>query len=115
MKKILIAILVVGTIGILSIDKSKYRRAFNSVEWINPKAGEEHWQTRWEMVGSLQWNHKLIGKSSSEIIKLLGEPTIKNVKTWNYDLGPSGNGINYGSLKIKFDENKVIGFDILEH
>ena len=115
MKEILIGILVILTIGIISIDKSKHKRSFNSEKWINPDTGEQNWQTRWEMIGSLKWHHKLKGKSSDEIIELLGEPTTKNAKSWSYDLGPSGNGINYGSLRIKFYENKVSEFNIIEH
>lgn len=115
MKKILIGILVISAIGIISIDTSKYKRSFTSEKWINPESGEQNWQTRWEMIGSLKWNRKLKRKSNDELIKLLGEPTTKNANTWSYDLGPSGNGINYGSLIINFYENKVSEFDIIKH
>ena len=115
MKKTLITILVLTLIGIVSVDSSKWRRTFNSEQWINPASGEENWQLRWEMIGSLKWNHRLKGMSTTEITNLLGEPTSYDNSSWGYDLGPSGRGINYGTLELRFENDLCASYRVYQH
>jgi len=67
------------------------------------------------MTGSLTFKHKLKGMNKTEIKSLLGEPTIKNTNSWSYNLGPTGMGINYGSLSVEFRETVVAQYNVIEH
>ena len=57
------------------------------------------------MVGTLTLLEKIKGKPKEQLIDLLGEPTYKETNEWYYNLGPTGTGINYGGLLIRFENN----------
>ena len=53
--------------------------------------------------------------SKNEIRILLGEPTRENNDIWNYDLGPTGRGINYGSLEFNYEDEICQSIKIYQH
>lgn len=74
---------------------------------------EANWSLRWDMMNSLRNNHQLIGKSKNEILELLGKPESKTNLEYRYYLGYSKNGINTGSLIIKFSsEGRVVDYKV---
>ncbi|MBA4319381.1 MAG: hypothetical protein C0412_13345 [Flavobacterium sp.] len=77
---------------------------FNSELWKAAIVSDENNSTlRWDMMNSLRENHILIEKSKTEIINLLGKPSVITNNVFDYYLGYSGTGINTGSLRISFD------------
>ena len=82
---------------------------FVSVKWKNADQNlEKNWGIRWNMMNSLRNENELIGKSYTEIIKLLGNPDSENQNELNFSLGYSGNGINTGNITLFIDENRNI-------
>lgn len=69
---------------------------------------ENNMSLRWDMMNSLRGNHNLIGKSKTEIINLLGQPSDVTNNVYYYYLGYSGTGINAGSLRISFDSKRKV-------
>ena len=115
MKKVIIAILTIIVLGFVSMNHSKYKKSFDSNKWKEWVESEEDFNLRWQMTGSLTFKYKLKGMNKEEIKTLLGEPTTESFDHWSYNLGPSGNGINYGSFKIEFKENEVTKYKVIEH
>ena len=92
------------------------RQSFDSVKWKEWKETESTMFMRRDMVSDLTKQHNLVGKKRAEIIDLLGKPTSENKVSMSYDLGPTGHGINYGSLALSIDENDdVEKYKITEH
>jgi hypothetical protein len=82
---------------------------FNSEKWKNWTETEQKMSMRWDMMNSLRNNHKLKGKTKSEIINLLGEPSEgKSNISFRYYLGMAKHGIDTGSLVITFGENDLV-------
>lgn len=69
---------------------------------------ENNMSLRWDMMKSLRDNHNLIGKSKTEIINLLGQPSDVTNNVYYCYLGYSGTGINVGSLRISFDSKRKV-------
>ncbi|MBQ0910044.1 hypothetical protein KBJ98_15130 [Flavobacterium sp. F-328] len=83
---------------------------FDSNKWKTTKLDNEHdMSLRWDMMNSLRNNHKLVGMSKNEIIKLLGKPdsSFSTPKTFRYFLGYAHFGIDTGSLIIEFENETV--------
>lgn len=86
---------------------------FDSERWKNWEETEAEWSLRWDMMNSLRNNHNLKGKTTEEIINLLGEPESKTDKEFSYYLGMAKRGIDIGTLTILFDETgKVTKFKV---
>ncbi|MFV0431706.1 MAG: hypothetical protein ACK5MD_09400 [Flavobacteriales bacterium] len=81
---------------------------FDSDKWKNWTESESELSLRWDMMNSLRNNHKLTGKSRTEIIELLGKPDSETNTDFRYYLGMSKRGINTGSLTIKFNKNGIV-------
>ncbi|PRY08986.1 hypothetical protein CLV24_11937 [Pontibacter ummariensis] len=115
-KSVKITALIVGVVVILVLlmKGNIPHERFDSTKWKTADLNSEaNWSLRWDMMNSLRNNHKLVGKSKSEIIELLGEPESKTNSTFRYYLGYSKNGINTGSLIIKFDaEGRVVDYQV---
>ncbi|WP_347159378.1 hypothetical protein [Pontibacter chitinilyticus] len=115
-KKAKIIALIFGAIVLfgLLLKGNITHEQFDSERWKTADLNSEaNWSLRWDMMNSLRNNHELVGKSKSEIIELLGEPESKTNSTFRYYLGYSKNGINTGSLIIKFNaEDRVVDFQV---
>ncbi|RZJ47895.1 MAG: hypothetical protein EOO44_21820 [Flavobacterium sp.] len=88
---------------------------FNSEKWKKANLNlEENMTLRWDMMNSLRNNYTLIGMSKSDIINLLGKPddSFSTVKDFRYYLGYTKNGINTGSLTVKFENGIVTEIDV---
>ena len=82
---------------------------FNSQKWKSSDLNaEENWTLRWNMMNSLRNNYKIIGKSESEIINLLGKPIDNNNSELTYSLGYTGTGINTGLLTIILNSKRIV-------
>lgn len=57
-------------------------------------------------------NYNLKKLSKKDVIKLLGEPENESKDNFRYNLGPTGKGINYGTLIIKFENDTVKNYEI---
>lgn len=115
MKKAVAVILTIIVLGFVWMNHSKYKQSFDSNKWKEWVESEEDFNLRWQMTGSLTFKHKLKGMNKAEVKSLLGEPTTENFDNWSYNLGPSGSGINYGSLIIEFKETEVTKYKVIEH
>ena len=117
MKKIILVGVTLFALGFVWLNHSKYKQAFDSIKWIEWVESENNANLRWQMIGSLTFNHKLKGLGKVEIKSLIGHPTVisTNTNTWSYNLGPTGSGINYGSLVIEFKDSKVADYRVAEH
>jgi hypothetical protein len=81
---------------------------FESEKWKNWTESESEWSLSWDIMNSLRNNHKLKGKSKTEIIELLGKPDSETNSDIRYYLGMSKHGINTGSLTIDYSENGIV-------
>ena len=82
---------------------------FDSNKWKNSNLNsEENASLRWDMMNDLRNKHELIGKSKTEIYKLLGNPDFELKNEMSYYLGYSRQGINTGNLTLILD--KIIMF-----
>jgi hypothetical protein len=100
-------------IGFISISCSANNRIdFDSERWKNWIETESTVSLRWDMREGLIKKHKLINLDKTEIIKLLGEPEKKYSHKFQYNLGAARHGIDYGTLTIEFESEKVIDFEI---
>ncbi len=83
---------------------------FDSNKWKTTKLDNENdWSIRWDMMNSLRNNHKLVGMSKNQIVKLLGKPdsSFSTPKSFRYYLGYAHFGIDTGSLIIEFENETV--------
>jgi len=76
---------------------------FDSTMWKSWTETESEPSLRWDMLNNLRNSHELKGKSSHEIIELLGNPDSKSDLEFSYYLGYSHHGINTGRLTLFFD------------
>ncbi len=84
---------------------SETKRKFNNEEWFKNK------DIRFEMGDDIVKKKILIGKDSSEIKIILGDPNWREEtqKEWIYDMGIGGGlGFQFHSLILQFDQSKVI-------
>ena len=88
----------------LSPNWSKHYRPFEPVVWKNWKESENDLRLRWEMIGDLNPEKTLIGKSKAEIIEILGQPDNQSLQSFGYHLGMVGSGVSAGSLAVYFDK-----------
>lgn len=89
-------------------------KKFNSLDWKNWVESESEPNTRWLMREDLLMNHDLKKYSKEKIIELLGNPDIENNNELHYFLGTTGNGINIGTLIIKFQGSTVTKIDVTQ-
>ena len=120
MKRVIISAIILITtfllIQLYSPELAMLKREFNSEKWKSWIESEEEFRLRWEMIGSLRIKHRLRGLTKKEIVELLGQPENKSKTEFSYNLGMSGNGINSGILKVKFNEiNICINSDAFDH
>ncbi len=83
-------------------------RDFDKSEWLTDKEG------RFQMAGDIIKSDMLIGKDTSQVKQLLGDPTWgMNNSSFVYDMGfgSGGLGFMFHHLIIKFDSNKVISVE----
>ncbi|KXX71303.1 hypothetical protein [Flammeovirga sp. SJP92] len=100
-------------IGIICLSCSENHRIdFDSEIWKNWVETESTMSLRWDMRKDLLKKHKLINLNEREIIELLGEPEQRYSNTYQYNLGVARHGIDYGTLTIEFENEKVIDFKI---
>ena len=109
-KKVKYGLVIFGAIALIgfALKGNITHERFDSEKWKNWTESEEEWSSRWDMMNSLRNNHELKGKTKSEIINLLGQPSSESNSIFRYNLGPSGRGINYGYLRISFDKNGLV-------
>ena len=98
--------MVVLIVGIYLTNRFTEPVEFDSQKWKTES--ETEMTLRWDMMNSLRKNHKLKGMTKAEVIELLGVPTQSYNSSFNYDLGPSKRGINYGYLELTFNEKEVV-------
>ncbi len=89
------------------VHRQFFEEIFNSEEWKKEINSETEWSSKWKMCKNLIRKHELIGMSANEIIELLGNPNSNNSKEMIYNLGPTGRGINYGTLILFLDDDIV--------
>ena len=107
-KTILLVMLVIISALFLLRGKLTHEK-FESAKWKNSDQNlEKNWGLRWNMMNSLRTENELIGKSYTEIIKLLGNPDSENQNELNFSLGYNGNGINTSNLTLFIDENRNV-------
>jgi hypothetical protein len=87
---------------------------FNSSQWIDWKESEANPNTRWLMVNDLLKKHDLKSYKKQKIIELLGNPTTNKNNDFYYYLGYTGNGINTGTLIVKFKDDNVIKIEVIQ-
>jgi len=86
-------------------------KKFDSFEWKawSEKTGE--FALRWDKCDDLIDKHLLIGMTKEKVVRLLGMP-MSDCDKPNcdiiYELGPCRSGINYGSLYLTLEDNKII-------
>ena len=85
---------------------------FERETWIGWEETESTLDQRWNMVNDLINNYDLKGKNISQIKELLGQPSYESKNEISYNLGPTGHGINYGSLSLKLKNGIVNEIDI---
>lgn len=111
---------VVGYLGFVAfivfspdIENYRNRTEFSSELWKNWQETETTSSLRWDMTHSLTQNYELIGKSTDEIIELLGTPLRQSNRNMSYYLGMSRHGIDTGTLTLKLENDMVLSYDIL--
>ncbi|SHM49282.1 hypothetical protein [Mucilaginibacter sp. OK098] len=104
-------LLYVGIVIITMLVMEYYpKRDFDRNEWLNNK------DDRYEYSGDIIDSKMLIGKSKSEVIKILGDDGNEyNNNDWYYPLGfrPELGNIDPDSLEIDFKNDKVI--NVVQH
>jgi hypothetical protein len=90
------------------------QKEFNSEEWKNWIESEANTNTRWLMHDDLLNKHDLRNFDKEKIIDLLGEPDSDKNNEYQYFLGDTGQGINTGTLIIKFVDNSVAEVKIIQ-
>jgi len=104
-------LIIILSIFCLSCDEQK---DFNSVEWKNWIESEANPNTRWLMRNDLLKNYDLKNYNKEKIINLLGKPDSDENNEFRYFLGITGEGINTGTLIIKFKNESVIEVKIIQ-
>ncbi len=88
------------------------KRDFDKESWFLEK------DLRFEMKENIVESKILEGKNQSEIIQLIGEPDWRDTvhTTWTYDLGMGGGGLGFlfHTLKVQFENDKVVKVESLE-
>ena len=108
--------IVLGVIALVGFALKGHipHKQFDSKKWKNWTNTEKEWSLRWDMMNSLRNNYNLKGMTKEQIIKLLGEPDSITDNAFIYYLGYSKHGINTGVLTLKFENNKVIDYFVLQ-
>jgi hypothetical protein len=88
------------------------KQEFDSELWINWEETENEPNLRWKMVDNLIKTEKVKGKTTEELIELLGEPNSVNSISLSYYLGMTGRGINTGSLRFEIKDGRVIDYAV---
>ena len=88
---------------------------FDTEKWKKFSESESTHYIRWPMVNDLISNYDLVGMSKQEIFLILGKSTTQKANIYTYDLGPTGNGINYGCLILTTRNDRVVNLSIVEH
>lgn len=101
-----IAVFIIYSIILISCNGQK-ESTFDSEKWKNWEETESTLFLRWEMRNDLIENYNLKKLSKKDVIKLLGEPENESKDNFRYNLGPTGKGINYGTLILKFENDTV--------
>ncbi len=116
MKKIVIGSLIILNLVLLGwFYYSIHNKEFDSDKWKKWEESEDSYSGRYEMINSLTFKHKLVGKSKEEIISLLGKPEYIERNVYIYYLGFTRRGINTGTLHISFDnKNHVSSYEIVD-
>lgn len=89
-----------------------HRVNFDSEKWKHWVGTESTMSLRWDMRKDLIKKHKLINLTETEIVELLGDPEQKYGNKYQYNLGAARNGIDYGTLTLEFENEKVIDYKI---
>ncbi|MGS2764566.1 hypothetical protein [Sinomicrobium sp. M5D2P9] len=90
------------------------QKDFNSTEWKNWTESEATPNTRWLMRKDLLKRYDLEGVSRDSILELLGKPNSETNDKYYYQLGPTGRGINTGTMTITFENNTVVDIKITD-
>jgi hypothetical protein len=106
-----ITVLILSLTILISCNGQKEAK-FDSEKWKNWEETESTLFLRWEMRNDLLENHDLKGRSQKDVIKLLGEPENKSKDNFRYNLGPTGRGINYGTLILELENDTVKNYKI---
>ena len=106
-----IAVLIFYSIILISCNGQKETK-FDSEIWKNWEETESTLFLRWEMKNDLIENYDLKGRSEKDVIELLGEPENESKNSFRYNLGPTGKGINYGTLILEFENDTVKNYKI---
>jgi len=82
---------------------------FDKLQWLADKEG------RFQMADDIIDSKMLIGKDTSEVKKILGEPTrgMSYANTYVYDMGMGGGGLGFlfHNLIVQFDNNKAVSVE----
>ena len=82
---------------------------FDKAEWLKDREG------RFQMAGDIIESKMLLGKDTSQVKQILGDPTrgMKNDNNFGYDMGFGGGGLGFmfHHLIVKFDNNKVVSVE----
>ena len=90
------------------------QKDFNSAEWKNWVESEATFNTRWLMHKDLLKKYELKGVSRDSILDLLGKPNSETNNKYYYQLGPTGSGINTGTMTITFENNSVVHIEVTD-
>lgn len=101
------------TIALLIIVSCAEEKKFDPLKWKNWTETESSLGLRWEMHKSLLKEYHLIGYTKKQVIDLLGNPNDENNGEYYYSLGYTQNGIDTGTLIIKFKNDKAVKIDII--
>ncbi len=82
---------------------------FEKSQWLT------HKEERFQMAGDIIKSKMLVGKDTTEIKQILGDPTWRQdtMNAWTYDMGMGGGGLGFlfHSPVIKFDNNHVVAVE----
>lgn len=116
-KKQMLSVMIVGLVPLIvctvQLSMNEYTSTFNQNRWLN------YAEKRVHMVDDLLQKHKLVGKSTEEITKLLGNPTetrsLDEGSITLYYLGDERGFISIDSerLVLQFDkEGRVVNHEV---
>lgn len=101
------------SIALLIIVSCTHEEKFDSLKWKNWTESESNLGLRWQMHESLLKDYTLKGYSKKQVRDLLGSPNKEIINEYHYSLGYTENGIDTGTLIIKFKNDLVVNIDIL--
>lgn len=81
---------------------------FESEKWKNWTESEAERSLYCDVMNSLRNNNELKGKSTTEVIELLGIPETKSYSEFGYYFGMAKRRIDTGHFTIYFDQNKKV-------